>query len=102
MKLKDIVYYVNDREIIKTKIKGKKDELVAEYGEVKEHVSTQYHITVRNSGRNDTEAEWVNAEDLFSDYEEARKVIEKRITDEVIEQLSKISTVDLTGGKASE
>lgn len=103
MKIKDEVFMVDTdtKTITKTSITGVKDELI-KVGDTLKIVKT---FAVRTGGVESSvygapDSAWVGIEDLFTTLEAAKTVIEQRIRDEIIEQLSDISIVDHTGGRA--
>lgn len=96
MKIKDTVFLVTDREIIKTKVIGKKEVLSTDYDK-KETIETSWLVITRDTGRTASD-DWVVGEDLYPSLEAAQKVIQDRITAEIVDQLSKITVSDVTGG----
>lgn len=101
MKINDIVFLVDDRQITKTKVIGVKDQLEQSRfdKEAKSKITRTYLVQINKTRGYDSESEnWVEANDLYTSLDKAREVIAKRIEEEIIKEKSRISVVDLVGG----
>lgn len=107
MQLKEIVFVVDDRRIIKTKIKGIQDILEKD-SDGKDIEVRYYLVDMGQSARyNDKhDEEWISetnksdgTKNIFKTLEEAQDFIKKKITAEVLSEIDKITLVDVSGGK---
>jgi nitrogen fixation protein FixH len=97
MKIRDIVYLVQDRTIVKTKILGIRQLLEKPKYEEKEKIVTTYFVRDGSTrSREEKEGDWYEGSDIVGTLEEAQKVIEDNIQKEVLEELNKISIMDTT------
>jgi len=100
-KIKDIVFTINDRTITKTRVIGKKD-LLEKDENGKEVTKTYFLIRGEKRGYGDSgDDNWVSPEDTFDSLEKAKQIITERIQREVVEELSKITVVDVSNGGES-
>lgn len=99
MKLKDVVYLIDDRTITKTRILGIQDKLEKD-NDGKEVTVKYYLVQGEKAGYGSGDRDgWVGKSDLYASLEEAQRTIKERIQAEIIEEISKITIVDVLGGR---
>lgn len=96
MKIKDIVFLVQDRTIVKTRIDGIKQLREPAKYDDKEKIVTTYLVNDGQSRQSGDSDSWYEAKDLIPTLDEAQKEIQKRIEQEILEEREKISIVDTT------
>lgn len=100
MKIKDVVYLIDDRTITKTRILGIQDKLEKD-DNAKEVITKYYLVQGEKAGYGGGDSDgWVGKADLYASLDEAKKTLQDRVQAEVIEELSKIRIVDVLGGRA--
>jgi hypothetical protein len=91
LKIKDIVFTVDEDTITKTKIIGTQEKLEREEFGSDKMVIKKYYLLKGETSRNDG---WISGDELFIKLEDAQKVITDKIQREAVEKAASVNIVD--------
>ncbi len=103
MKIRDVVYVLEDRKITKTRIMGVQQTLETNRETSQKELVDRYLVRLEQSfAYSKADSEWITADDIYKTIDEAQQVIADRITAEIIDQQSKLVLVDLVDSRDDE